>query len=140
MITHQYNLTTQAMYLANRQSQKFRRLIRNTAGVIFLGCPHSCSGEVDVWQNVSLICKKYSKGKLKHQITPEMASGLAEDSKTFEQAFDEKPVLSLYETRETREGGRFTPKTIVGSSGAAATQRTTTDFRVASLSTNNLPR
>lgn len=44
----------------------------------------------------------------------EITSGLAEDCLNFEQVFDQIPVLSLYETAETRTGGLFGPKLVVG--------------------------
>ena len=47
-------------------------------------------------------------------MTKELASGLAEDCLNFEQAFNQIPLLSIFETAETRTGGVFGPKTVVG--------------------------
>ena len=46
-------------------------------------------------------------------MTTEMTSGLADDCLKFEKVFDHVPVLSLFETEETRTGGIFGPKTVV---------------------------
>lgn len=51
---------------------------------------------------------------MKHTATKEITSGLAEDCLNFEQVFDQIPVFSLYETAETRIGGLFGPKLVVG--------------------------
>jgi hypothetical protein len=95
----------QAMDLVHRQPQRFRTLIKNIAGVIFLGCPHSRSSDVKRWHNVSLICRTFSKVKAKHPIIPNLASNLADDCASFEQSFDQIPVLSLHETTDTRVKG-----------------------------------
>jgi hypothetical protein len=41
-------------------------------------------------------------------ITSDVASMLAEACRCFETAFDQIPVLSVYETQETRVAGRVT--------------------------------
>lgn len=51
----------------------------------------------------------------------EITSGLAEDCLNFEQVFDQIPVLSLYETAETRTGGLFGPKLVLIGEGLAKT-------------------
>jgi hypothetical protein len=47
-------------------------------------------------------------------VTPDVAKRLSTISLSFEQAFDLIPVLSAYESRETRVGGFLSTKTIVG--------------------------
>jgi hypothetical protein len=102
------------MCLAYQQPARFRNLFRKIAGSILLACPHSRSADIDVWQNIPSILKKYSKTKTKNLVNKEMARALAEDSLSFERAYEQIPVLSLYETLETRTTGLFFGKTMVG--------------------------
>lgn len=87
--------------------------MRHIACVVLISCPHSQSDKTAPWQVVPQILKACTKHKLKHVVTSEAASGLAEDCMGFEQAMDEILVLSLYETLPTRLNGRFGSKLVV---------------------------
>jgi hypothetical protein len=88
------------MCLFHQQPARFQNLFRKIAGSILLACPYSRSVDIDVWQNITSILKKYSKTKSKNLVNKEMARALAEDSLSFERAYEQTPVLSLYETLE----------------------------------------
>lgn len=101
------------MDLAHKQPQRFRILVKNIAGVILLGCPHSRSSDVKTWHNVSLICRTFMKGKTKHPIVSILARNLSDDCASFEQSFDQIPTLSLHETADTRIGGLLVPSKVL---------------------------
>ena len=67
-----------------------------------------------MWACIPLILKTYWQSKLKCTITKELTTGLAGDCVSFKQAYNQTPLLSLYETTETRTAGVFGPKTVVG--------------------------
>lgn len=102
-----------ALCIAHRDPQRFRILLRNVAGIVLLACPHVVTDSVDAWSNVSVIFKTFLNSKLKHVITRQAAAGLSGDCLSFEQAMNQTPVLSIYETIKTRTGGVFGNKLIV---------------------------
>lgn len=102
------------MNLIHQQATDFRQLRRAIAGAIFLGTPHARSNDPLSWQNAGAILRLHSKSKnTKIHPTAEVSKRLARISLSFEQAFDLIPVLSAYESRETRIGGFLSTKTIV---------------------------
>jgi len=86
--------------------------LSNICGAVFLACPHPRKEDDKVWDKISLILRFCVKAKAKHVSPSEIAAGLAEDSMVFEQAFAQVPVLSFYETMESKTG-RFSQKALV---------------------------
>jgi len=80
-----------------------------------------------VWDKISLILRFCVKTKAKHVSPSEIAAGLADDSMVFEQAFAQVPVLSFYETLESRTG-RFSQRALVKPSHSAGCCSVVADF------------
>jgi hypothetical protein len=89
--------------------------LSNICGAVFLACPHPRKEDDKVWEKISLILRLCVKTKAKHVSSSEIAAGLARDSMVFEQAFSQVPVLSLYETIESKTG-RFSQRALVSPS------------------------
>ena len=122
------------MALIHQQATNLRQLWRTVAGAIFLGTPHSQSNDPSSWQNASAILRLHSGSKnTKILMTPDVAKRLSKISLSFEQAFDLIPVLSAYESRETRVGGFLSAKTIVGEKILNWNHPTCTDKTVSQL-------
>ncbi|EED16512.1 NB-ARC and TPR domain protein [Talaromyces stipitatus ATCC 10500] len=102
------------MNLLHQQATDFRPLWRSIAGAIFLGTPHTQSNDPINWQNAGAILRLHSKSKnARIPPTAEIAKRLAKISLSFEQAFDLIPVLSAYETKQTRIGGFLSSKAVL---------------------------
>jgi hypothetical protein len=86
------------------QMQDSQKLFKSIACTIMFSSPHSHINSQDGWQNALLILRKYSKSKVKHTITHEVAAALTEDCYSFEKIFDQIPILTVFETKETRVG------------------------------------
>ncbi|KAH8821382.1 NB-ARC and TPR domain protein [Xylogone sp. PMI_703] len=99
-----------ALCIAYQNPQTFRTILRNIAGIILLGCPHTRSNDVAAWLNITTIFKTFTKSKTKHVLTRQAADGLAGDCEGFVEAMREVPVLSIFETIKTRTGGLFSPR------------------------------
>lgn len=129
------------MSLIHQQATNFRPLWRTVAGAIFLGTPHSQSNDPSSWQNASAILRLHSGSKnTKMLVTPDVAKRLSTISLSFEQAFDLIPVLSAYESRETRVGGFLSTKTIVGKKNPNWNHRTYTDRKASQLVGHDLAK
>ncbi|MCJ1382412.1 hypothetical protein MMC17_005525 [Xylographa soralifera] len=87
---------------ANERSFQFKLILRATAGIIFLGTPHSISEEEKDWQNVTYAMRPAGSVKKKSRIAKEDARKLASTALRFEQSVGSIPVLSIYETQRTK--------------------------------------
>lgn len=96
------------MNLAYQQTSHFRELVASIAGLMLFGTPHSRTDLPHVWQNSAMILRYNSRIRTKDIITSDIASVLADACRCFETAFDQIPVLSVYETQDTRVVGRVT--------------------------------
>lgn len=102
------------MKLLNQNVTEFGPLQRNIAGAVFLSTPHSRSVDPKSWQNANTILRLHSRSKsLRLPMTVETAERLSGISREFEKGFQLIPVLSAYETRETRVGSFLSAKIIV---------------------------
>ena len=89
-----------------------RTFLRALAGVILLGTPHSSKDKGSRWQTVGKVVPSLSK-KQRSLSTSDIAS-LTNSSRQFEQAAVEVPILSVYETKETKvKTGLVTSKKIL---------------------------
>ncbi|KAL8305078.1 hypothetical protein RB598_003018 [Gaeumannomyces tritici] len=101
-------IVKEALRLAYEQN--YRNLLRALAGVILLGTPHSGTESRDKWQNATVMLSKKSK-----RLSSDDLTRLSKSSLLFEQAAVTVPILSVYETKETKVKSRLwiTKKTLI---------------------------
>lgn len=95
----------QALYLASYDFPATRNAL---AGIIFLGTPHLTSPNDERWENWRLLLRIYRKDLPKTILSPQDIEMLAEVCLRFGGLNLHIPVLSVYETVETKVSmGRF---------------------------------
>jgi hypothetical protein len=105
--------SSKALCFAHRQEQ-LQGMLQQTACAILLSCPHAPPGD-SRWERVALILKAFSRPRLRHHISSELATALGDDCLCFERSFSQKPVLSVHERVRSSTGKGFWRKNIASS-------------------------
>ncbi|KAJ5794326.1 tetratricopeptide repeat domain-containing protein [Penicillium paradoxum] len=102
MVAHSLGglVVKRAICLAKQSPRTFRNVIRRIAGFVFMGCPHSCSRDLEDWTGVENILQKFTKGR-NNLLDPQCVQSLAVDCESFQLilAGDKKPVLTMSEKK-----------------------------------------
>jgi hypothetical protein len=84
-------------------------------GAVFLACPHPRNDDQEEWDKLQAILKASAKSKARNLIIDEVCAGIQHDSQDFVAAFNERPILSLFEAVESvRRKFVFRDKRLVG--------------------------
>lgn len=94
-------IVKQALILAFR-NQRQNRFLRAVAGLLCLGTPHSTSDDEQVWQSITSLVPTGTFGKKQKSIGEEDLSLLSQCCLQFEQAGVQFPILSVYETQDSK--------------------------------------
>ena len=106
----------QAFCIANEQLHRYEYLVNQVAGIIFISTPHLGSGRASILETALLMLRATTRTSLKlsPQKVEEEESILLDLSVRFETIHLRAPILSIYETKETRvPDGRFRHKTAI---------------------------
>ena len=106
----------QAFCVANEQLHRYEYLVNQVAGIIFISTPHLGSGQTSILEVILLMLKASTRIpiKLSPQKSEEESSILLDLSVRFETIHLRAPILSIYETKETRvQDGRFRHKSAI---------------------------
>ena len=87
---------------------RFRKLLDVISGVVFVGTPHLNQSDEDAWQRLATVFRVHLKNVTKKTIPKEDLSRLSLSAQRFEGLGLNIPILSGFETQETKlRGGRL---------------------------------
>jgi hypothetical protein len=93
---------------------RFRKLLDVISGVVFVGTPHLNRSDDDTWQRLATIFRVHLKNVTKKTLPKEDLSRLSLSAQRFEGLALSIPILSGFETQETRlRGGIWTKKAAI---------------------------
>lgn len=106
----------QALCVANSQLHRYEYLVNSVAGIVFISTPHACRAKEETFKAYANILKALTKKPPK--TLPEnidREAGILQDlAHRFESFLFNSPILSVYETKETKYGfGPFKSKQVV---------------------------
>jgi hypothetical protein len=106
----------QALCIANEQLYRYEHLVNATSGIIFMSTPHFGPDQPNPYDKVISILKATPKVQIKptETLMSSEVAVLTDLSVRFEAVRILTPILSIYETRETRlKEGRFKHKSLL---------------------------
>lgn len=106
----------QAFCVANQQLHRYEYLVNQVAGIIFISTPHFVSEQQRPLETLLLMLKASTRISLKlsPQKTEEVSFIILNLSARFEEIHLRAPILSIYETKETRvQDGIFRHKSAI---------------------------